>query len=112
MLDGCTDNSEEVVTKYLKNSDITHTIVHTDNIYENRRLNNVGLKFAQGKYAIIVQDDQLITEKGWNTRLHKPFEVFDDVFAVTQGQHTTWSSTPTPDTWVRKRIVMTVGVIS
>ena len=82
VLDGCTDNSEEVVTKYLKNSDITHTIVHTDNIYENRA-NNVGLKFAQGKYAIIVQDDQLITEKGWNTRLHKPFEAFDDVFAVT-----------------------------
>ena len=43
--------------------------------------------FAQGKYVIIVQDDQLIKEKGWNTRLHKPFDAFDDVFAVTeQGQ--------------------------
>ena len=32
---------------------------------------------------IIVQDDQLIKEKGWNTRMRKPFEAFDDVFAVT-----------------------------
>ena len=83
ILDGCTDNSQEVVVDYLKNSEIENkSIINTDNIFENRA-NNVGLKLAQGKYAIIVQDDQLIKEKGWNTRMHKPFEAFDDVFAVT-----------------------------
>ena len=32
----------------------------------------MGLKLAQGKYAIIVQDDQLIKERGWNTRITNP----------------------------------------
>ena len=31
----------------------------------------------------IVQDDQVILEEGWNIRMHKPFEEFVDVFAVT-----------------------------
>ncbi len=81
--DGCTDGSQDEVVKYLQDSEIDNkTVVNTDDIFENRA-NNVGLKLAQGKYAIIVQDDQLIKEKGWNTRMHKPFEAFDDVFAVT-----------------------------
>ena len=81
--DGCTDGSQDEVVKYLQDSEIENkTVVNTDDIFENRA-NNVGLRLAQGKYAIIVQDDQLIKEKGWNTRMHKPFEAFDDVFAVT-----------------------------
>ena len=83
VVDGCSDRSEEVITDYLKNSEITsNSVINTPDIYENKA-NNVGLRIAQGKYATIIQDDQVITEKGWNTRMHKPFESFDDVFAVT-----------------------------
>ena len=83
VVDGCTDQSQQVIVEYLSNSDIEEkTVINTPDIYENKA-NNVGLRMAQGKYATIIQDDQVITEKGWNTRMHKPFEVFDDVFAVT-----------------------------
>ena len=83
VVDGCTDDSEGVIFRYLKDSTIENkTLIKTDDIYENKA-NNVGLKIAQGTYATIIQDDQVITEKGWNTRMHKPFESFDDVFAVT-----------------------------
>ncbi len=84
VLDGCTDNSEKDVLEYVNNSSLkSKTIIkYTDNIYENRA-NNVGFKECSGKYVTIVQDDQLINEKGWNDRMHKPFIVFGDVFAVT-----------------------------
>ena len=36
ILDGCTDNSQEVVVDYLQNSEIENkTIINTDNIFEN-----------------------------------------------------------------------------
>ena len=84
VLDGCTDNSEKDVLNYVNNSSLKYKtdIKYTDNIFENRA-NNIGLKECTGKYVTIVQDDQVINEKGWNTRMHKPFQTFDDVFAVT-----------------------------
>ena len=58
------------------------TIRYADNVFETKA-NNIGLKEAVGKYVIIVQDDMVINEEGWNERLRKPFNAFDDVFAVT-----------------------------
>ena len=55
---------------------------YADNVFETKS-NNIGLKEAIGKYVIIVQDDMIINEDGWNERLRKPFNAFDDVFAVT-----------------------------
>ena len=43
----------------------------------------MGLKQATGDYAIIIQDDMVIQEYGWNRRMQKPFLKLDDVFAVT-----------------------------
>jgi glycosyltransferase involved in cell wall biosynthesis len=84
VLDGCTDNSEAVLDDYLNNSTITSrvTILHADNVFETKA-NNIGLREAKGDYVIIVQDDMVIKEKGWNTRMRKPFQEFNDVFAVT-----------------------------
>ena len=82
VVDGCTDKSEEVITEYLKNSEITNSVINTPDVFETKA-NNAGLKLAQGKYVTIIQDDMVIREKGWNTRMRKPFESFDDVFAVT-----------------------------
>ena len=53
----------------------------------------LGLKFAEGDYAIIVQDDIIVQEPGWNLRMMEPFEVFDDVFAVTANTHN-WVPNP------------------
>ena len=81
VLDGCTDNSEEVVKEYLpKFNDCT--VLYADNVFETTA-NNIGLREATGDYAIIIQDDMIIEEQGWNRRMQKPLLKLDDVFAVT-----------------------------
>ena len=78
VLDGYIDNSEVVESVV---NDKT-TVIETPDVFETKA-NNVGLKFPEGDYAIIVQDDIIVQEPGWNLRMMEPFEVFDDVFAVT-----------------------------
>ena len=82
VIDGCTDNSEEVIMNTLESTDIDYTIVHTPDVFETKA-NNAGIKKATGEYVIIIQDDMIIQESGWNRRMQKPFNKFDDVFAVT-----------------------------
>ena len=82
VIDGCTDDSEKVVLKALEGSDIDYKIIHTPDVFETKA-NNAGLKKAKGDYVIIIQDDMVIEEVGWNRRLQKPFVKYDDVFAVT-----------------------------
>jgi glycosyltransferase involved in cell wall biosynthesis len=79
VLDGCTDNSEELVLKNKRNNT---KIIYTPDVFETKA-NNAGIKESSGDYIIIVQDDMIVNEKGWNQRLQKPFDNFDDVFAVT-----------------------------
>ena len=81
---GCSDGTEDAVDNYLHDSALFDrvTILHADDVFETKA-NNIGLKSATGEYVIIVQDDMVIKEKGWNIRMRKPFEAFDDVFAVT-----------------------------
>ena len=69
ILDGCTDNSEEVV---LENVHRDATILYAANVFETTA-NNIGLRRATGEKVIIVQDDMVITEEAWNKRLQKPF---------------------------------------
>jgi len=78
VLDGCSDQSESLV---LKNANKDTRILYADDVFETKA-NNIGLKKAEGNHVIIVQDDMVIKEKGWNQRMEKPF-VFKDVFAVT-----------------------------
>ena len=73
MLDGCTDDSDKVVSKYEK----ARAIVLPD-VFE-LLTNNAAFKEAKGEYVIVVQDDQVISEYGWNQRMQKPFDAFDDV---------------------------------
>ena len=83
VLDGCTDNSEEVVDDFVSNNrNIKVKVLHTPNVFETKA-NNVGLREAEGERLIIVQDDMVIKEKGWNERMNLPFENFIDVFGVT-----------------------------
>ena len=84
VFDGCTDSTEPVAKAYIETSLLKEKITYkyADNVFETKA-NNIGLKEAIGEYVIIVQDDMVIQEPGWNKRMREPFEVFDDVFAVT-----------------------------
>jgi GT2 family glycosyltransferase len=62
ILDGCTDDSEGVVSRFFEGRDeYPVTILTTPNIFEVRT-NNLGLKRATGPYAMVVQDDNFIYE--------------------------------------------------
>ena len=82
VLDGCTDKSEELVEKFFSQNDIDHRILHTPDVFETKA-NNHGIKNSNHEYIVIVQDDMVVNEMGWNERLAKPIKQFDDVFAVT-----------------------------
>lgn len=83
VLDGCTDNSAAVLADFEKaNSKIAIKTLCTPDVFETKA-NNVGLRQCQGEKVIIIQDDMVIKEVGWNLRLEKPFKCFSDVFAVT-----------------------------
>lgn len=83
VLDGCTDNSEELVLQWCKvNPQIKSTVLYAPNVYETPA-NNMAAKISSGKYILIVQDDCIVNEYGWNERIVKPMNIFSDVFAVT-----------------------------
>ena len=84
VLDGCTDNSEQIVRNNLHAipHSATHTIIKTDDVFE-LRANNAGLRICKNEYAILVQDDMQIEEEGWNDRLMKPILQYPDIWAVT-----------------------------
>ena len=91
MLDGCTDDSDKVVDKYLDKANVRPIVL--PDIFE-LRTNNAAFKESKGEYVIVVQDDQVISEHGWNQRMQKPFDEFDDVFAVTARCAHNWVINP------------------
>jgi len=94
VLDGCSDTSEEIVNSFVKeNPEIKILIEYADDVFETKA-NNIGLKRATSKYVIIIQDDMLMNEEGWNKRLIKPFEKFNDVFAVSANCAHNWQFNP------------------
>lgn len=86
VLDGCTDDSESVAKL---NAGDNCRILYADDVFETRA-NNIGLRSAVGEYVIIIQDDMVINEYAWDTRLRRPFDSFDDVFAVTARTAHNW----------------------
>ena len=87
--DGCSDNSQEKAEDVIKNYNINYRPTHMPDVFETKA-NNAGLKMAEEDYCIIVQDDMVIQEHGWNQRLLKPVLAFDDVFAVTSRTAHNW----------------------
>lgn len=90
VLDGCTDNSQDVVLSSIKDDT---KVLYADNVFETKA-NNIGLKAASGDKVIIVQDDMIVNEDEWNLRLQKPFDHFSDVFAVTARTAHNWEFNP------------------
>lgn len=80
IFDGCRDNSEKIVNNIDK-KELVYKRIYLPNVFETIS-NNVGMMASKGEYVIIVQDDMVIEENGWDERLIKPF-VFNDVFAVS-----------------------------
>lgn len=93
VIDGCTDKSEEIVWNTLSGTPVNKKILHAPNVFETKA-NNLGLRNAKGDKVIIVQDDMIICEKGWNVRMEKPFKAFNDVFAVTSRTAHNWIVNP------------------
>ena len=81
VFDGCSDNSQEVAINAIGDG-VDYKILTAPDVFETKA-NNIGIREASGEYVIIIQDDMVIDEYGWNRRLEKPFVKFDDVFAVT-----------------------------
>ena len=90
VLDGCSDNSEDVLLKFKKeNPQIKIKVNYADNIFETKS-NNIAAKDSEGDRIIIIQDDMIIKEFGWDQRIQKPLDVFDDIFAVTARTAHNW----------------------
>lgn len=63
ILDGCTDASEAIARRFFEGrTDYPVEIVTTPDIFEVRS-NNLGLRRARGRYAVIVQDDNFIYQR-------------------------------------------------
>lgn len=93
-LDGCTDSSEQILVNFAKaNPKIKVVVMWADNVFETKA-NNMCLKTASGNYCIIVQDDQIINDRGWDQKILKPFYAFSDVFAVTGRCAHSWRFNP------------------
>lgn len=45
--------------------------------------NNIGMRASLGQFFILVQDDMLVRERGWNTLMAEPARLWDDVLAVS-----------------------------
>jgi len=83
VLDGCSDASESILDNFInQNKNLKVKKIYTPDVFETKA-NNAGLKEATGDMVVIIQDDMIINEDSWNLRLQKPFDEFNDVFAVT-----------------------------
>ncbi len=91
VIDGCTDGSKRQVDNFrFCNRHIPINIIETPDLFETKA-NNVGCKLSQADYVIILQDDQVINQIGWNREILRPFELWDDVFAVSGNCAHNWS---------------------
>ncbi len=93
VIDGCTDRTFYYIEDFFYGKEFDHLIITENNVFETKA-NNAGLKSATGEYVIIVQDDMIINEHGWNARMQKPFQAWDDVFAVTARTAHNWGFNP------------------
>lgn len=82
VFDGCIDNSESLAKNILKRYHKKVDYVYTDDVFETKA-NNAGLRLVENDYVIIVQDDMVVKERNFDLRMLKPFQNFEDVFAVT-----------------------------
>jgi glycosyltransferase involved in cell wall biosynthesis len=90
ILDFCFDGTEKNVLNFLQ----TYTNSNSDfiaiRVFKNRfkplfetKCDNIGFKNSVGKYCLEIQSDMKMTEYGYNKHLTKPFDLHDNVIAVS-----------------------------
>lgn len=90
VLDGCSDMSEYIVDDFIiNNPEIKVKKLYAPNVFETKA-NNIAAKHSSGDYIIIVQDDMIIKENGWDARMLKPIKEFNDIFAITSRTAHNW----------------------
>ena len=82
VLDGCTDGSPQIVKEMAVKSPFEISILETADVFEVRS-NNAGLKASSEEYVILLQDDMVVDEIGWDERIIRPMRQYSDIFAVT-----------------------------
>lgn len=88
--DGCKDKSRETVEKVLRgagtrigeNKMVKYIPVETPDVHEVKA-NNAGMKASSGEYYLLLQDDMVPNERGWDIRMMRPMEVWEDIFAIS-----------------------------
>ena len=91
VLDGCTDGSEMILDNFIRdNRSMKIEKIYAPNVFETKS-NNIAARASSGEHIVIIQDDMLINETGWNERMLKPFLQFDDVFSVTARTSHNWT---------------------
>lgn len=84
VIDGCTDDTEAVVARAKPTK-----VLRTPDVFETKA-NNVAARASEGEFIVIVQDDCIITEKGWDERLVKPLKAYDDVWSCSGNCSHNW----------------------
>ena len=85
ILDGCTDGTEHEVDKKLAalfDRGMKIKIFYAPNVYEVISC-NIGFKNSECAYSLNIQDDMIMTEKDFDIRMLKPFDVVSDLIGVT-----------------------------
>lgn len=90
ILDYCFDNTEPNIMDFLEsyenkiNNLIQITILKNEDkpLFETK-CDNIGFKQSKGKYCLEIQADMKMTEMGYNLHLTKPFNLYNNVIAVS-----------------------------
>jgi GT2 family glycosyltransferase len=118
VLDGCTDDSADKVFRFFRENNVRHKIAIADNVFETKA-NNINARNSSGDYIIIIQDDMIINEEGWDKRLIRPMEEFKDVVSVSANCAHDWAYNPKnkaekldyyPDNWWSD-LLLPVGIV-
>lgn len=90
ILDYCFDNTEKNLMEFINSyknvlcNFIQITILKNENLplFETK-CDNIGFKLAEGKFCLEIQADMKMTELGYNIHLSKPFNILENVIAVS-----------------------------
>lgn len=89
ILDCCSDNTKNNLLDFISNFEninknfIQIRILESFEPLFETKCDNIGFKISKGKFLLEIQADMKMTEKGYNIHLAKPFNLLDNVIAVS-----------------------------
>lgn len=88
ILDGCRDNSKDILLEVLKTSPIPHQL-SSITVFENQdgmfetSADNLGFTKARGEILVEIQADMEIRTTGYNLNLAAPLKIYSDLIAIS-----------------------------